>query len=89
MNLSRLLIAGAILLGCSLAVLAWRAMVRHEAKRLNWDRPKWWQRPVDGPGLRLSVRPMGDPSQAEVHSVCDVRLLSGATRSPKRMRRVP
>jgi len=87
--------AASLLLGglCALLIgAALLAMVRHErAQRGKWNTPDWWKRPVNGPGLRLSVRPLGDPASAEVTSISDPRVVTAtvrATTSKRRARKV-
>lgn len=75
----------AVLAFFALSGLAIVSMLRHE-RRWRDERPTWWKRPIDGPGLRMSVRPCGDPAAAEVISISDPRVVS-ATVSKRRTRK--
>lgn len=69
------LVIVAVLVGLALGIWPWLAMARH---RREWyrARPNWWTRRIDGPALRLSVRPVGAPSPHEVVSLRDPRVVS-------------
>lgn len=69
------LLAGAVALVLLVAPIV--LMRRHERA---WQRPPWWSRPVDGPALRASLRPIDAPSGAEVATVRDVREVRGGRR---------
>ena len=66
----------AVLLLLFLAVPVTFGIMREE-KRREWPKPTWWQRPINGPGLRQSIRPICEPAPAQHLEAKDPRIVGG------------
>ena len=67
-----------IAVGLSSALVSWALWLMFDHRQSWRDRqPSWWGRPVDGIGLRQSVRPIDERAQAEILEMRDPRRVGG------------
>ena len=80
-----------IMVGLASCVSSWGVwqLVRHNRARNGWyrEQPDWWRRPIAGPGLRQSVRPIEDRPAAELVEIRDVRIIDQDRQVARRTRR--
>lgn len=69
----------------ALSGLAIVSMLRHQ-RTWRTEQPTWWKRPIDSPGLRMSVRHVDDANPCEVISLTDPRMVSATVTERKRVR---